>query len=139
MTDDIYDAMRTAIKALGGMASVGKRMRPELSVKNAETWLSDATNRNRAQKLSPEQVLALTQWGREGGCHALMDFISDDAGYQRTKPIVLAEQLALLQSKAAVAQREAEQAGQDLRALMDNPRLLALMQAAHVNTEGMTA
>lgn len=138
MTDDIYDAMRDTIRALGGMAAVGKRMRPELHVKDAERWLSDATNRNRAQKLSPEQMLLLCKWGREAGAHALMDFITADAGYETTKPVVLTEQLAMLKRRAMTAQREAEQAASDLQTLINNPRLLALMQAAGVNVEAIS-
>lgn len=137
MKDDVYDALRATIKALGDCAAVGKRLRPELPPEKAEGWLADATNRNRAQKLSPEQVLLIARWGREAGCHTLMDFITADTGYEKTKPKVYAEQLALLQAQALEAQRKAEETAADLRTLIDNPRLVALMSAAHLNTEGM--
>jgi hypothetical protein len=137
MKDDIYDALRIVIKALGGFDSVGKRLRTEMPSDKAGIWLSDATNRNRAQKLSPEQVLVIAKWGREVGCHALMDFITSDAGYEPTKPKVLAEQLAVLQARALAAKREAENTAADMQTLLENPRLFALMTAAHANTEGM--
>ena len=138
MKDDIYDALRLTIKALGGCASVGKRLRPEMSSDKAESWLSDATNRNRAQMLSPERVLLVAKWGREIGCHALIDFILDDAGYEPTKPKVLAEQLASLQARALAAKQEAENTAADMQTLLENPRLFALMNAAHVNTDAMS-
>lgn len=135
--DDIYDALRDAVKALGGAAAVGKRLRVEAPVGKAERWLLDCINPNRDAKLDTEQFMTIVRWSREAGHHALMDFLVDDAGYQRTKPVMLAEQLALLQSQAQEAQRIAEEKANDLRVLLDNPRLAALMRAAHVNTEGM--
>lgn len=129
--DDVYDAMRTTTKALGGFIAVGNRMRPELSLKDAERWLSDALNRNRAMKLSPEQFLLLVRWGREAGCHALMNFVCDDTQYERTKPQVLAEQLAALQARAQTAALEAAQAASDLQTLMENPRLVAMIRAGN--------
>lgn len=93
MKDDVYDALRETIKAIGGFASAGKRLRPELHADAAERWLLDAVNRGRAQKLSPEQFLVIATWGREAGCHALMNYITADTGYEQTKPKVYAEQV----------------------------------------------
>lgn len=137
--DDIYDALKDAVKALGGAASVGKRLRPEAPIGKAERWLLDCINPNRDQKLDTEQFMAIVGWSRAAGHHMLMDYITDDAGYKRTTPIMLVEQLALLQNQAIEAQRHAESKANDLRVLLENPRLVAMMNAAHVNTEGMSA
>lgn len=137
MKDDIYDALRDTVRALGGCSAAGKRMRPEMQADKAERWLADAINPGRAQKLSPEQVLLLAKWGRQAGCHTLIEFICADAGYEDPKPAILTEQLARLQQTAIDAQRKAAEASDDLRTMLDNPRLVALMQHAHVNTEGM--
>jgi hypothetical protein len=136
--DDIYEATRVVVKALGGAAAVGKRLWPTKPIKTCEGRLLDSMNRNRSAELTGEELLQLAKWGREGGCHALNDFFNDDTGYERTRPIILTEQLARLQLAALDAQRKSEAAAEDLRTLLDNPRLLALMQAAHVNTDGMT-
>lgn len=135
--DDIYEAAKAVVKALGGAAAVGKRLWPTKPVKTAETGLLDALNRNRSAKLDPEELLQLAKWGRETGCHALNEFFNDDTGYERSRPVVLTEQLARLLQAAQEAQRKAEATASDLRVLQENPRLVALMQAAHVNTEGM--
>jgi hypothetical protein len=137
--DDIYEAARAVVKALGGAAAVGKRLWPKMPVKTAEGRMLDSTNRNRSAKLDPEELLQLAKWGRETGCHALVDFINADTGYEPTKPVVLTEQLARLQIAAMEAQRRAEAASADLRVMLENPRLVAMMRAAHVNTDGMGA
>lgn len=135
--DDIYEAAKAVVRALGAAAAVGKRLWPSLPVKTAEGRLLDALNRNRSQKLDPEELLQLAKWGRECGCHALNDFFNHDTGYERSKPVVMAEQLARLHAEAMRAQRQAEEKAADLQTLLDNPRLLAVMQAAHLNTEAM--
>jgi hypothetical protein len=135
--DDIYEALRAVVKALGGAAAVGKRLWPTKPIKTAEGALLDCLNRNRSAKLDPEEVLHLAKWGREAGCHALNDFFNDDTGYERSKPVVLTEQLARLQIAAQEAQRKAEETAADLRVMLENPRLVALMRACHANTEGM--
>lgn len=132
MQDDIYDAMKTVVKALGGCSAVGKRMRPQLPADKAERWLADAINRNRHQKPDPEQIMLLARWGREAGCHALMEFFCLDAGYEPTKPRALAEQLAALITQANTARLNAEAAAHDLAVLEQNPRLLSMMKAANL-------
>ncbi len=137
--DDIYEALKDAVRALGGAKAVGMRLRPEKAFNGAERWLLDCINPNRAEKLDPEQVMTVMRWSREVGHHDLMGFLTLGAGYESPKPRALAGDLEVAQQKAVAAKRGAEQAVADLQQLIDNPRLLALMQAAHVNTEGMTA
>lgn len=136
--DDVYDAIRDAIRALGGAKVVGHRLRPEKSVDAAERWLLDCVNPHRHEKLDPEQVLLIARWACEAGHHGLIAFVCRSAGYTLPQPRALSDQLAEAQLKAIAAQRKAEQAAQDLRTLIDNPRLVAAMRAAGINVEAMS-
>lgn len=85
--EDLNDAIRDTIKALGGYKQVGYEMRPELGVEAAGRWLSDCCNPDRRDKLSPEQVAFLRRRARQHGVHILATFEAKDAGYAPPKPI----------------------------------------------------
>jgi len=85
--EDLNDAIRDTIKALGGYKRVGSEMRPDLGVEGAGRWLSDCCNPDRRDKLSPEQVAWLRRRARQQGVHILAAFEAKDAGYAPPKPI----------------------------------------------------
>ena len=85
--EDLNDAIRDTIKALGGYKKVGADMRPDLGVEAAGRWLSDCCNPDRRDKLSPEWVAWLRRRGRQKGVHILATFEARDAGYAPPKPI----------------------------------------------------
>lgn len=82
-TEDVNDAMRDVVRALGGNKDVGRKLRPELTPEAAGGWLKDCLNPARRERLDPEQVMWLLREGRRVGCHSLMWFMCDDAAYAR--------------------------------------------------------
>lgn len=82
--EDINDALRQAVKALGGNKAVGVKLWPEKTATAAAQSMSDCLNPERREKLSPEQVVLILRMAREKGYHAAMQFIAFDTGYKAT-------------------------------------------------------
>ena len=118
-SEDIHDALKDVVRALGGMKEAGSRLRPELPAIEAGNWLKDCLNPARRERLNPEQVLWLLREGRKIGCHSAMNFIADEAGYQR--PAALEPQ-----DEAAQLQRQFIDAVQALKRITDRGDRLGL-------------
>lgn len=139
VAEDIYEALREAVRALGGAKAVGHRLRPEKAINGVERWLLDCLNPDRAEKLDPEQVVLIARWSCEVGHHGLIAFMCGSAGYTQPQPRAFADQLVQAQQRAIAAQRKAAEAAADLQTLIDNPRLLAAMKAAGLNVGALGA
>lgn len=85
--EDLNEAIKALVQYLGGTKKVGQMLRPELSVDAASTYIRDCMNPDRREKLSPEQLILLMKKGREAGCHVLMSYLSDEAGYKAPEPL----------------------------------------------------
>lgn len=96
--DDLNDALKSAIKALGGYKVVGKALWPELLMETSAQRLRDSVNPERRDKLSPEQFIFILRLAREKGFHATMDFVAFDLGYKAV-PVDPATQEAELQER----------------------------------------
>jgi hypothetical protein len=103
---DQEDALREVVRALGGAKAAGSRLRPEMDPDAAARWLHDCISPDRAQKLDLAQVVTLARWGREVGCHALMDYVAAAAGYSRPEPLTPQDEAAELQRQFIQAVRE---------------------------------
>lgn len=104
--EDIHDALRDVVRALGGNKEVGHRLRPELPSNEAGTWLKDCLNPERRERLNPEQVLWLLREGRRVGCHSAINFVCDECGYSRATPIEPIDEAAELQRRAEILVKE---------------------------------
>lgn len=80
--DDWYDAANTVVMALGGKKDVALQLWPHKPLVDAQRLLSHCLNRERDEKLDPDQIAFLRREGRRIGCHALADWESRDAGYK---------------------------------------------------------
>lgn len=85
--EDVNEAIKALVQYLGGPKKVGPMLRPELTIDAAATYMRDCINHERREKLSPEQLILLMKKGREAGCHVLMGFMADDAGYKTPEPL----------------------------------------------------
>jgi hypothetical protein len=94
--EDVYDALRTAIKALGGTKKVAASLWPEKTAADARSYLDDCLNKDRPAKLSPEHVLLLLKWAKERGCHDAINYICAEAGYAIPAPIEPEDELTKL-------------------------------------------
>lgn len=120
--DDIYEAMREMVKQLGGAKAVGKAMKPEKTVDQAQGWLLDCLNPNRSEKLDPEQVIWLFRMSHDAGFHEAKMFFDDATGYQSGAPLTKESEQAELTRKAIDAANRVT-------------KLFAQMQAAGLKVE----
>ena len=89
---DVYAALQATCHVIGGGGKnwakvTGSMLWPAKSPDDAGKYLANCLDRDRNEKLDPEQVLWVAREGKRKGCHYLMAFICDDAEYQRTNPI----------------------------------------------------
>ena len=94
--EDIYEAIKTIGQAYGGSKKIGNLLWPNLPIDKAGEKWANCLNRTRAEKLDPEEVLMILKIGRQLGCHAGMQFISDNCGYKYEPIEPVDEQAALL-------------------------------------------
>lgn len=131
--EDIYDALKGAVAALGGAKKVGPKLRPES--RDARGWLLNCLNPEHAQKMDPEQVQLLLRLACEVGYHDAKHWIDADAGYQPALPARLEARLAEALRENAETRRRLDESNRCLRELADNPRLLAWARTTGVKVE----
>jgi hypothetical protein len=95
--EDLTDALRTCVQALGGAKRVGVMLRPELPADQAGRWIADCLNPDRRDQLHPDQLLLVLREARKVGCHAAMCFLAHAAGYAEPAPIEPEDERAALQ------------------------------------------
>lgn len=107
--EDIWQALRDCVSALGGSKKVGVLLRPELDAQTAGRWLLDCLNPDRKDKLCIEQILLILREAQKVSCHAGMTFIARECGYAEPQPIEPEDERAALQREfiAAVKQQQA--------------------------------
>ena len=97
--EDINDALREAVRHLGGNKKAGAMLRPELPVTQAENWLRDCLNPDRREKLSPEQFILVLSKARQEGYHGAMNYLAASCGYEVPRPVTLEQQEQDLQQQ----------------------------------------
>lgn len=95
--EDVNEAIKALVQALGGPKKVGLLLRPELTLDGASTWLRDCMNPDRRERLSPEQLILLMKLGRQANCNVLAAFLMGEAGYQEPHPLEPVDEYAELQ------------------------------------------
>lgn len=123
--ESVYEAIGEVVRAAGGTKKVGAMLWPEKSADAAGAMLKDCLNPDRREKLDPEQVAFIRRLGRQIGCHALMNFEAQDAGYEKPKPLNSEEQARRLVDVIAQQQAQLHAAMQAFQALAEqNPQIL---------------
>lgn len=97
--EDIYDALREVVRALGGSKAVGAWLFPHLPIDEAKNKINDCLNRNRREKLDPEQFVTLLRRARDTGCHAAKFYFDEITGYQRSAPLDPGDEMVELQRR----------------------------------------
>jgi hypothetical protein len=108
--EDLNEALRATINALGGYKSVGVELRPEKSAVDAGKWLADCLNPDKRDRLTPDQLAYIRRRARIAGCHILAAFEMQDAGY--AAPVAIAPE-----DEAAQLQREFINAVESLKVI----------------------
>jgi hypothetical protein len=81
------EALREAVKALGGAKKVGEKLRPDMLADDAGKWLSDCLNTDRREKLGLGQILWILREARKTNYHGAINYICGDTGYGCPAPI----------------------------------------------------
>ena len=69
--EDLTEAIRATVNALGGYQKVGAELRPEKSVIDAGKWLADCLNPDKRDRLAPDQLAYIRRKARQAGVHIL--------------------------------------------------------------------
>ena len=104
--DDVYLAARIACRAIGGRAwpkAVGARLFPHKDPEDGARYLLNCLDRDRPEKLDPEQLVWLAREGKRAGCHVLMAYLCDAAEYAAPVPVSREDQKDDLQRKFLAA------------------------------------
>lgn len=83
--DSIEDAIGTAVQALGGAKQVAAILWPALAQAKPETAytrLKHSLNPEKAEKLSPDEVLLIAREAAAIGMHCVMEYFAREAGYE---------------------------------------------------------
>lgn len=80
--DDIYDAMRTDVMAIGGWKEVSSRLWPlKKDPTSGAEYLKCCLRGDRNEKLDLEQIAAIKKWAREVESYATISFEAQEIGF----------------------------------------------------------
>ncbi len=80
--EDIYEALRNIGQAYGGSKKIGALLWQSLPIDKAGEKWANCLSRTRAEKLDPEEVIAVLKIGRQIGCHMGAHYIAEQCGYR---------------------------------------------------------
>lgn len=85
------EALKDAVKALGGAKKVGRKVWPDKGEDAAYKLLLDCLNDGRPEKLEMTQIMLLFRMAKEIGCYGPFAWFAGEIGYDCT-PISKADQ-----------------------------------------------
>lgn len=119
--EEFLDAIRDAVRALGGAKKVGARLWPGKA--RSEQYLLDCLNPSRRERLIPEELVTIARWAKEEvGCHSIAHYFCDATGYERAKPISPADEITALQTAFVDSVRVQRQIAERLEAIQASLR-----------------
>ena len=135
--EDIYEALKATVAALGGTKQVASRMRPTLEPLKARSWLLNCLNHDHPMKFDPEEVQWIWRAGCDVGFHDGKHWADHDAHYEPSAPCSVEAQLADCMRVIQSQRRSADEAEKVITAIKDNPKLRAVMAAANIDVEAL--
>jgi hypothetical protein len=81
------DALREVIATCGGAKAVAGKLWPEKTPDAAHRLLLDCLNETRPERLDPDRLRLLLKLGRDKGCHAGVNWLLRDIGYDDARVI----------------------------------------------------
>lgn len=82
--EDVHDAVKGAVAALGGAKKAAEMMWPNQPGKDKA--LLDCLNPNNDRKLGLDEIMALLKFARQAGYHQAKHWIDEELGYEPTPP-----------------------------------------------------
>lgn len=110
----LEDALGAVIDACGGRKQFAVKLFPDKIVRDAHNLVDAMLNPERKEKFSPTQVAYIARRGREVGCHAVMEYLSREAGYAEPVPLDPEDAHAALQRKFIEAVGTLEEIQQEM-------------------------
>jgi hypothetical protein len=95
--DSLEEALREVIQAAGGAKVVACLLWPDKTPDAAHRLLLACMNEDRPERFNPGHLFVLLRLGREKGCHAAMQYLNAECGYQAPVPIEPEDERARLQ------------------------------------------
>lgn len=124
--ESAIDALRDAVKALGGAKVVGHLLRPTKTLDDAKNWCNDCLNPDRREKFDLDDVIAILRRSREAGFHGAMAYIAMECGYTAPTPVEPADENAKLQRAFIAAVEEQKKILAKFERLNASPALRAV-------------
>lgn len=90
------DALKEVIALAGGTKQVAAKLWPEKSPDAAHRLLLDCLNEMRPERLDPDRLRLILRIGRDRNCHAAINWLLRDLGYDDAKPIEPEDEKATL-------------------------------------------
>lgn len=84
--EDIEDALKDAVRALGGVKIVAGTLWPDKSVRDGSNLLNSCLNNARPEKLEISQLMWIFSQAKNAGCNAPFIWFANEVGYD-AKPI----------------------------------------------------
>ena len=139
MTDfeDIYDALKATVAALGGTKVVASKMRPTLDPLKARSWLLNCLNHDHPMKFDPEEVQWIWREGCRAGYYDGARWAHQDTDFLPGEPASVEAQLATVLKHIQARRRNDDEAEKAITAIKDNPKLRAVMAAANIDVEAL--
>jgi hypothetical protein len=111
--ETFVDALREVIHTCGGAKQVAAKLWPEKSPDAAHRLLLDCLNETRPERLDPDRLRMVLRLGRQAGCHAAINWLLRDTGYEDARPVepedehasLMREYIAATKSLKALADR----------------------------------
>jgi hypothetical protein len=97
--EDIEEAIRDTIRALGGPKAVGNHIKPEMKPDAAGRWLNDTLNDARPEVLSFRQFMLIAQMGRRAGVHNVATQFMRECNYADPTPVEPDDEAAQLEKE----------------------------------------
>jgi hypothetical protein len=121
--ESMTEALISCVKCCGGSKAVGHKLWPEKTVDAAQRHLLACLNDDKAERLTPEQVLLLMRMGHERGCHDVMRYIAAVVGYAPPQPVEPKDEAAELRRQFIETGRQISRIAERLEALETRPAL----------------
>ncbi len=84
MHESIEDAVKEVARVCGGSKALAGALWPAKA--NSHIHFLDCLNQERAAKLSPAELMVIAKIGRDRDCHAVMQFMAAEIGYDMPAP-----------------------------------------------------
>lgn len=103
--ETINEVLIACVKSCGGSKQVAHKLWPEKPLDAAQRHLLACLNEDKAERLSPQQVLLLLRLSRQAGCHIGMQYLAAELGYAEPQPVEPRDEVAELQRQYIEAAR----------------------------------